>query len=228
MPIFYNPLFIYSCVVVRTRSLSASQHTLDSWWANQGSSPFALCWSRSCEPEHTDTDDELLSTLSCDVDSELSLTWRQGWCRCCLAVGGQVFSSCGRRTEEGNPSDTETASLSYLSLLCDRCCLLARLPLVAGPCCCFLFLFVSRMWDENGGIPAVCSRRYGLLKGKHNLGKGFISYTVMKYAKKYPVFLSMEETSGKNIKTLLLTRPKRFSGRLLYLFKSSTLLINSL
>lgn len=117
-----------------------------------------------------------------------------------------MFAFCSRRTEEGNPSDTETASLSYLvrlSLLSDHGCLLDRPPLVSGPCCCFLFLFVSRMWDENGGTPAVCSGQYGLLKGNHNVGKGLMSYTLMKHPMKHAIFLSMEATSGKNIKALV-------------------------
>lgn len=119
----------------------------------------------------------------CDIDKP-ALTWRQGWCRCYPAVGGQVFASCDRRTVEGNPSDTETASL--LCLVSDQGHLLACPSLVPCPCCCFPFLFVSRMWVENNRTPAVSSGSHVLLNGNYNLGECFI-----KYHMKYHTFLSM-------------------------------------
>lgn len=84
-----------------------------------------------------------------------------------------MFASCGRRTEEGNPSDTGTACLQDLQFLLlltdvDHVCPLACPPLVLCPCCCcFLFLFVLRMFHEDSATAAVCSGRYGLLKGNH-------------------------------------------------------------
>lgn len=110
------------------------------------------------------------------------LTWSHGWCRCCLAVGGQVFASCGRRMEEGNPSDTETASLldPHLSLWSSPAAAHGCPPALSliCSCCCFLFLIDLRMWDEDSRTPAECSGWPGLLKGNH---KDFILCWEMKY-----------------------------------------------
>lgn len=122
-----------------------------------------------------DTGELLYVDLQQRDTDKLALTRRQGWCRCCLAVGGQVFASCGRRTEEGSPSDTGTSFLlghvhfPPLSTPSDHAGFLSRPRLLLCPCCWFLFLFVSRMWDESSGTPAVCSRRHGLLKVEQNL-----------------------------------------------------------
>lgn len=159
-------VFIFSCLIVLARPPSPPG-------VHDGPTRVILSLhSAEVDPVNPNTQ----TVMSCSLPSAtvcrdvVKLTWRRGWCRCCLAVGGQVFASCGRRTEEGNPSDTETACMSFLvslSMLSRRGYGLPRPPLLPGPCGCFLFLLVSRMWEENGWTPAVCWRRCCFLKGYH-------------------------------------------------------------
>lgn len=78
-----------------------------------------------------------------------------------------MCTSCGWRTEEENPSGTETASaasrgpLSLLSAASD--CDFLRSRLVH----CFQFLFVLLLWDETGRAVGVRNRWHPLLNDKN-------------------------------------------------------------
>lgn len=97
-----------------------------------------------------------------------------------------MFAAYGRRTGEGNLSDTETASQLHLVesfspqlIPSGHVSLVACPPLVLSLCCCSLLLFVLRVWNETSGTPAVCAGQRDPLKGNHTIYKGLISYTVI-------------------------------------------------
>lgn len=148
--------------------LSAWLHSQDLNRTNEGNPVCGLFWTRTWKHKQTNSDIiwPHIFWLYC---SNSTVTWKQGWWRCCPAVGGQACASRGRRTEEGSPSDTGTASAVSLHPLSapSTGSRHAFLP----PCLVLHFqvqLLALRMWNETGSAPAEGPGWLPLLNNKNN------------------------------------------------------------
>lgn len=142
------------CLRFWQQSFSAWLYIRDVSWTNEGNPVCGLFWTRTWK--HKQTDDVTGPHMSyAFAEEELaSVTWKQGWCRCCPAAAAQVCASRGRRMEEGSPFDTGTASAVCPDPLgppptasvhgFPLSCLGGRVQL----------LLALRMWNETGSAPA--------------------------------------------------------------------------